>query len=354
MLSKDQIMRIVRSGAQAPSGDNAQPWRFEVRGNDIDLFNIPGQDRSPYNFRERGSFFAHGAVIENIVIAASAVRCSVAVSLFPAAADPNHVAHLRVSETGATPDPLYACLETRATNRRPYHKRPLSIGHYAELAKLAASGGGVTILLVHEPEKIKAFAATVSLSDQLIFQEKSIHDAIFGSIRWSAAEEKRERGMYLKTLELPPPARAMFRVLRSWKTLAVLNRVGISKFIRAQSAAVYATAPVIGMVIIPEAANERYVAAGRLFERFWLTATLFGVSIQPMAALAYLAGRVAAGDAGELSADHAEAVIKAQDAVNALFGKKEGVVAMMFRMGYAAAPSAHSRKMEPHVMFKES
>jgi hypothetical protein len=309
MIPRDHITRIIYFAAQAPSGDNAQPWRFEVHGNEIELFNVPGQDYSPYNFRERGSYFAHGAAIENLVIAASSFGYSTEVALFPDAGDDTHVAHLTLAETHAATDPLFACIIERVTNRKPYRQKALTPDHQNQLSAVAMQ----KFLMVSDPAQIKQFAKTVSLSDQLIFEEKSIHDAIFHSIRWTPDEEKEKRGMYIKTLELPPPAKAMFSLLRNWRILTALNHIGISKFIAGESAKVYASAPTIGMVIVPDTTTTSYVEAGRSFERFWLMATQLGVGIQPVTALAYLAERVAAGDAGELSPQHATEITQAQE-----------------------------------------
>jgi len=46
---KEVIKKIIEAGIMAPSGENCQPWRFEVRGNKISIFNIPERDTSLYN-----------------------------------------------------------------------------------------------------------------------------------------------------------------------------------------------------------------------------------------------------------------------------------------------------------------
>ncbi len=66
------MQKILEAGVRAPSGENCQPWRFVVAGDTLSIFNIPERDLSPYNFNQLGSMVAHGALIENIVIAATA------------------------------------------------------------------------------------------------------------------------------------------------------------------------------------------------------------------------------------------------------------------------------------------
>ena len=72
---------------------------------------------------------------------------------------------------------------------------------------------------------------------------------------------------------------------------------------------------------------------------------------RPVTALAYLAERVTAGDAGELSPSHTAAITEAQNHILTLFNQPKGIVAMMFRIGYGGKPSAHSRKSKPEIAY---
>lgn len=71
MISREVIQKILEAGAQAPSGSNSQPWRFEVAGGTISIIMLPEKDHPILNFRNRGTLLAHRALIENIVIAAA-------------------------------------------------------------------------------------------------------------------------------------------------------------------------------------------------------------------------------------------------------------------------------------------
>ena len=65
MIARDQIEQIIRELVNAPSGDNSQPWRFEMGDSEVRLFNLVGRDATLFNFKNRGDFLAHGALIEN-------------------------------------------------------------------------------------------------------------------------------------------------------------------------------------------------------------------------------------------------------------------------------------------------
>ena len=42
----EDIKKIIEAAVQAPSGENCQPWRFEILNNNIKLFNVPERDQS--------------------------------------------------------------------------------------------------------------------------------------------------------------------------------------------------------------------------------------------------------------------------------------------------------------------
>jgi hypothetical protein len=351
MVSREQIETIIGLAMQAPSGDNAQPWRFEVENDAIRIYNVPGKDYSPYNFRERGSLFANGALIENAVVAATSFGYETFIQWFPDIANQNYLAKLSFSKNNKPSDPLIESIKSRSTNRKPYLKTPLRQEHKKQLFEEARSMQFGDIHFIEDLASIQQFAKIVSLSDRLIFEEKSIHDAIFASIRWTQQEEQEKHGMYIKTLELPPPAQVLFKMLKNWSILMVFNYIGISRFIALQSANNYAASSAIGILIIPDDTNESYIKAGMTFERIWLKADQLGVSVQPVTALAYLAKRVSVGDAGELSFDHTKEITETQNNILKLFGNPSGTVAMMFRMGYGASPSAHSHKSAPIITY---
>jgi nitroreductase len=351
MISREDVDSILHSATQAPSGDNSQPWRFRIDADSISILNTVGKDYSPYNYKERGSIFAIGAAVENAVITANSFHLRTDVSLFPDQSDPDVVATLRFqpSET-LSKDPLAPYVESRMTNRKPYAKKALHGDHRTELLNVFHSASGCSLSLIETSSSIARFGKLVSLSDQLIFEEQAIHDAIFSSIRWTRDEEQANRGMYIKTLELPPPALLLFKHLRHWSNAQRLNRISIARFIAAQSAKVYSHSAAIGMITIPNEDSKEYVMAGRAFERLWLTATKLGIQLQPMAALPYLAQRITEGSAEELSENHQRQIQEQYDEIRSLFSNPPGITAMMFRVGYGPLPSAHSLKASPKII----
>ena len=89
---EDVTIKILEEAIYAPSGENCQPWKFAVDGSNVHIFNVPEADASLYNFEQRGSYVAHGALIENIVIVALKYGYKASVKLFPIKEEPDLVA----------------------------------------------------------------------------------------------------------------------------------------------------------------------------------------------------------------------------------------------------------------------
>lgn len=113
----------------APSGDNCQPWRLTWDGEKLRLFNVPERDTSIYNSRQRASLIAHGAVLENMDIAARSHGYSMRPTLFPARQGASSkgeqntlVAAIEFQECPREDDPLLPFIAKRVTNRNPYKK----------------------------------------------------------------------------------------------------------------------------------------------------------------------------------------------------------------------------------------
>jgi hypothetical protein len=351
MIPRKELNELLSMAAKAPSGDNAQPWKFVIGENTIDIYNIPGKDNSPYNFKERGSFFAHGAVIENLSLLLSAAGYDAAVALFPSA-NSDHVARLTLSKkTLPSEEPLVSFIPQRKTNRKPYKKVALDPQNKTLLLDITKDFGFGNLHILEDQKAIAHLAKTLSLSDQLIFEDKAIHEAIFSSVRWTKEDEEARKGLYIKTLELPPPAQILFKLLKNWSLLELLNKINISKFIASQSKKNYASSSAFGMITLPDNAKESFVKAGILFQRIWLTATKEKLDIQPATALAYLAQRIHEKAPLDLSADHQKQILQAEASIRQLFDTRNGTIAMIFRMGYGKTPSAQSQKSIPEIVY---
>lgn len=345
---EEDIKKILEIAAHAPSGENAQPWKFKIQDNKIYIFNIPERDKSLYNYKQRGSLVSHGALIENIVIASSAYGYEAEVNLLPDAENPNLIAMVSLSKSALSVDSLYPYIVKRCTNRKPYKTKPLSEEQISELAGAAEKGSEV--LFVNDRKKIEALAGAGSVNERVMFSNKLLHAFFFSHINWTEEEDKAKGlGFYIKTLELPLPAQIGLKVFKYWSLMELFNKAGLSEAIGKGNAKVYATSSAMGAVVVEGDTPKDFIAAGRAMQRVWLKATKMSLSVQPLTGVLFFMHRISAGHTEEFNQRHTNLIKDAYEKIYETFAVTDKVIAMMFRIGYGGEPTARTHKLPPQI-----
>jgi hypothetical protein len=338
---------ILQAALQAPSGDNSQPWKLLIADDQIKLINLPGRDTSLYNYRQRASLVAHGALIENILITSSSLGYRATVRTFPDKSSPDLVAAIALDKSEAADEPLYPFISRRGTNRKPYDSTPLTAEEKSGLFDAAGAVPGGKLKLTDNPEKKRLLAGALGINDRLVFENPDLHTFLFDHIRWTEKEAAETGdGLDIRTLELAVPQALGFRLLKNWNLLRQLNKLGISKFIAKQAEGLCLSSSAIGAVIMDENTDEAFINGGRLMQRVWLEATRLGLSLQPTTGIAFLLQRVLAGEKEGLSAAQIGLIQDAYERIGSAFALGAGeTVVMLFRTGHSRPPGARSRRL---------
>ena len=171
----------------APSGDNVQPWDFQVSENFtvIKLYNCPEKDDSYYNYQQSASYIAHGAVIENIVIAAEHSGCQTEINLFHDNENPNLIAKIHLTAASPRPTPYYEAIFKRRTNRFPYQPAHITDENIQAITDSVKNIDTCKISIVNQRDRIKDLAKILMINDQLVFEHQAINQCLFSKIRWN-------------------------------------------------------------------------------------------------------------------------------------------------------------------------
>jgi nitroreductase len=339
----DSLRKILEAGNAAPSGENCQPWRFKiVSDNAIDVY-LYHSDDSVYNWENRGSYMAIGAAIENMAIEASGAGYASEVSYFPSGNN-DHVARITLTQSTSTEGSAMASFITqRVTNRKPYEKRPLTKEQREALT--AQANPPTRIGIIEDRALMQRLGRDGSTNEEVMLTNEHIHDFFFSHVSWTKEEDDVKRvGFYIKTLELPPPAKAIFKLLRVWSRAQVLNRLGLYKLIAAGNGATNASASAIGGILIDSTDPKTFVVAGRSLERLWLQATAMGLSFQPIAGMLFMKLCVDMGDRSKFTHANLEAIGRAYADATKIFDAGSDRLIFMFRIGYAKPPTARSSR----------
>lgn len=275
--------RLLSYALLAPNPHNRQPWLVELKGEDeIVLYcdldrRLPATD--PF---DRQITLGCGAFLELLSLAAAAEGYRADITPFPEGEpevrlDKRPVAHVRLVAQGAQPDPAFAHIVKRTTNRNTYDAR---IPPAPLLAELEAAGSikGLQLVATSDP-------ATVAKLRDHVFRafarESSIpatHHESVNLMRIGKAEVERYRdGIVLEGQMME--ALKLFGVLNKEAMLdpaSQANQQALDMYrTKAESAQAFAW--------LSSAGNTRstQLDAGRAYARFTLKAAEHGLAVHP-------------------------------------------------------------------------
>ncbi|MDE2399461.1 MAG: nitroreductase family protein [Patescibacteria group bacterium] len=345
---EQDIKQIIQDAIYAPSGENCQPWSFRISGATINLFNLPERDQSPYNRGQYGSYVAHGAVLENIKISAEQLGYRVDIKLFPEPSNKNHIALISLEKLSTSIEKpiLYGAIAKRVTNRKPYEDTLLSPLELDELVK-SISDNSVKILITQKNSDKKTLAEIGSLNESIMMSNEFLHDFFFSHVTWTKEmDEQKKIGFFVDTLELPLPAKKLFKIAKNWKIVKFLNKFGFSKEVGKQNAKTYTSSSGFGILSIKDTSPESFINAGMALERIWLTATNLGLNFQPVSGLLFLVYAVKLDGTAQFSKNQTDLIDKGYETIKKTFqvDSSENVV-FMFRIGHGnIKPTARSSR----------
>lgn len=336
-MDKDLVHKLLEAAVMAPSGDNVQPWDIRVSENftQIDLYNLPDKDNSYYNYQQSASYIAHGAMIENILIAAKHLGCDADYQLFPDAGDDNYVARVSLSPADQQQEPLYTAIFERCTNRFQFTPTEVSDEVLHALEDSVKNIDTAKVSLVIQKDRIKQLAKELMVNDRIVFECKDIHQFLFDKIRWNKKQiEETRDGMPVGVMGLSFMEKLAFPLMRFWWYVNAANVFGLSRIIGLKCWWGCCNASMLGMITIHGNDKFAFVKGGRAVQRLWLEATKQGFALQPIIGLPLLINRLRKNKLDNFSDKHRQFVRRAAKTLPGLFGvDKKSTLIMGFRAG---------------------
>lgn len=182
--------RLILRGAaacaiQAPSTYNTQPWRLRLHDGGLDLCVDPARHLSVIDPARRQLTISLGCALWNARLAVRAAGHREAVTLFPDEHDRDVVARVSLGlPRSPTKDDhaQVALVYRRATNRRPFHDRPVSQAIAEELAHTARASR--TSMQRLSPDAKRALADLIVEADLRQYADPAFRDEL---ARWMAS-----------------------------------------------------------------------------------------------------------------------------------------------------------------------
>ncbi|WP_114971846.1 nitroreductase family protein [Rhodoferax ferrireducens] len=283
-MSRDTLTHILDLARWAPSGDNTQPWRFEIV--DDHLIRVHGTDTRDhilYDYDGHPSHIAHGALLETIRIAASGFGLTTNWTISSEGDDRNPTYDVSLAHSPTiVQDPLLPCIEIRTVQRRPMKTKPLTDTQRRALINAAGDGFHVQLFESWGDRMKVASLLWGSAKVRLTCPEAyPVHKEI---IEWRARYSKDRIPEQAIGVD-PATARLMEWVMQSWERVAFFNRYLLGTVApRIELDLLPALCCAAHLLVRPQRAPEvlaDWVHLGIAVQRVWLTATHHGLHLQP-------------------------------------------------------------------------
>lgn len=276
------LYRILDLARWAPSGDNTQPWQFEILGPEhVLIHGFDTRDHVVYDLDGHASQLAVGGLLETIVIAATTEGYIAHISRRRDTPDTHLLIDVRFESCSAPPDTLSAFIAQRVVQRRPMSRRALTQAQKKALENVLPDGYRILWFEGAKRSQLARFMFDNAKIRLIIPEAYPVHKSV---IEWGARFSATKIPGEAVGVD-PLTAQFMHWAMASWERVEFLNtwllgdlppRLQLDLIPGWACAAHYA-------LLAPQAIRsiDDYLAAGRVMQRFWLAATQLGLFIQP-------------------------------------------------------------------------
>lgn len=356
LVTRETMLRILDLARWAPSGDNTQPWRFEILGdNHVIVHGHDTRDEILYDFDGHASHMAHGALLETMRIAASAEGLSMT---WEARADQEwrkvqYDIHFTDSPEMEL-DPLYPYIEKRTVQRRSMQMTPLTGIQKDALVKAAGKQYEIQFFETFLEKSAIAKLLWDNAYIRLVCPEAfSVHQNI---IEWKQRFSKDRIPEHAVGID-PMTAKLMRWVMKSWSRVDFFNRYLLGTVVpRVQLDYIPAVLCAGHVLIKPKTEPkhlEDWVSLGQAMQRFWLTATKIGLHLQPE--MTPVIFRWYARSGRRFSAKQKlqrKAIILANDFESLAKASKNEAFGFFCRVGISSVPNSRSLRLDLKDLFR--
>lgn len=277
----EDFKNILQYASMAPSGHNAQPWKVRYSENTagFTLFFDSSRSLPQVDSHNREALISLGAFLENWEQAAQSYGYEASITILPELGSNMEVAHILLEPAGQPPTDAklrLVRLLNRHTDKRSYEARPIPASAIGEIV------GNHQPYLHFYPKGTPEYAwlstnAVEAARAQAHHAGKRLELADW--MRFSNAEASQSRdGLPAEQLGLTGLLKVVFYTFYSRETAAA-EPFALEAIKQAEQQVNSAA----GFFVVTGSSDFRAtVQAGMHFEKFWLDAVEFGVSIHPM------------------------------------------------------------------------
>ncbi|MFT5859618.1 MAG: hypothetical protein ACI865_001722 [Flavobacteriaceae bacterium] len=301
-LEDSEIQAIVEAAILAPSGGNAQPWKWVSSAKTLYLFKDQFQSDSLLDYKGKASLIGLGAAIENLSLKALDLGYTAHINTFSSTND-SLICSIQFTSSDEESDVLSDYIGIRSTNRGVTVSSEVSKIKLTSIQKQDEPFRSSEIVFLSDGNQINTITNLVASVERIRMMEKRGHADFLEEVRWTPEENEEQRnGIDIRTIDLTEGELTGFRMAKDWKVIDQLNKWNGGGAFEGLAIKSMKSAGAIGYITLTDKSNHGFLEAGRLLERCWLEASRQGLEFQPMSPSSFFFERLIEGDGVDLSA----------------------------------------------------
>ena len=304
-IKENQLEEIVKAATLAPSGGNAQPWKFLYSKNKLFIFHDAHYSYSLLDYNNLGSYVGFGAMMENINIAANQLGIKVNEAIFPLKDDKRLIAVLSFETAEPKSELLYLApvIGSRVTNRNVTERELLDTETKNVLASIASTVSGAKLHLFESENDLNEFSEILTNTERLRFLHPRGHyDTFVKELRFDPDEIiTTGDGLDVATLNMKQSELAALKIAKDPKAINFLHDLEQGHGFKKISRESILKASSIGVITMNGHNGADFLQGGRAVEKVWLEANYRNVSFQPISQVVFMNELFLAPDESEFN-----------------------------------------------------
>lgn len=345
-LNLDQkiIEEVVGAAIAAPTGGNAQPWKWKYQNKNLYLFYNSEYKVKLIDSDKTASFIGFGTATENLVLKTHELDLEVNTTLFPLGTESNLIAVYSFFSSknnnfieNLEPhlvDELAKAIPLRTANRKLTSRIEIEEERLNKIVEYVQTVPGAELKLITDHNNLDKIGEIVAKAERIRLMNKGGHIDFLSETMWTDEEaERTKRGVAVTSLDLTPSEKVGLKIISDWEVVNHLNNWEAGKGLEKLSKKSTSSASAIGLITMPERSMLNFLQGGRAVERAWLAATNEKIAFQPLSISIFLFNRLNSFDINLFSKKESTELIQMKADLEELFSveEKEGKI-FLFRL----------------------
>ncbi len=278
-----QILKLIDFIKYSPSGDNCQPWLFEVSNNKLNIYFDPIKAKHEIDYYSYASILALGCLSESIEISASHFKLECSFQYAVDFKNTKHWAEVSFTENNSLQEhELFPYIKERHTNRYKFGTQELSAQQWDEIKQSEARHNS-KIYSVSSQKKSKLKDFILKCEEFLWHHHNIVRDTV-AWIRFTDQEVSQSKdGMSLANCNLTQKDAPVIKAIgKSSILLKFLWFLGMKWKIYFQSKSILNSCSQYIGFFCKDLSEISLIELGRTAYLTWLKLCKFNYAVQPL------------------------------------------------------------------------